>query len=214
MKMHVKLEDLWAYIDGEAKDAERVRAHLQQCAECAQRHVAMAKVSAGVQALPVPELRGGLASRVVAVIEDSEAHRGSWWQRVGAPVAVAAALLLTAGLFAVQSGTDTTVPDIAQRGEEYVANPPMAQGVGESFEPANEWSGSDWIMADARRAEQPVNETENILMALSDVPWFDGLTASAGDGRNVDAVFAAAYSRQPEAVLDAFTMYARSGDAR
>ena len=146
----------------------------------------------------------------------TEVIRRPWWRYAGAPVAIAAALLLMAGLIAVQRGTDTTVPagqEVAQAGEDAAgsASETMAQG---ASEPAADWSGSAWIMAGARKAERPATETEDLLVALAEIAWFDSSAAYADDGRAIDTVFAAVYDKQPEAVLEALTIYARSGDTR
>lgn len=217
MKTHITLEDLSAYIDGEVKDAEGLRAHLQQCSECAQRHVALARISASVQALPAPEPRAGFAKRVVAAIEDGEAIRRPWWQYLGAPLALAATVLLVAGLLAVRRGTDTTAPagpDVAQAGKDAAGSASQAVAPGDSSEFADDWSGSDWVMAGARTAEGVETETEHLLMALAEVRWFDSLALYADNGRDVDAAFAVVYEEQPEAVLEVLTTYARSGDTR
>lgn len=214
MKTHTTFENLSAYIDGEAKNADQVRAHLQQCAECAQRHLALTKLSTDIQALPAHEPRAGFAGRVVATIEDGEDYRRRpWWQTVGAPVAMAATLLLAAGLFAAQRGMESTI----LTGEDI----PVAIGNGletlpqdSSTDSTDTWNNSDWIMASAQEAEQEDTETEDLLLALAELPWFDSSEADFDNARDMDVAFASVYNDQPEAVLEALTSYARSGDLK
>jgi hypothetical protein len=214
MKTHTTLENLSAYIDGEAKNADQVRAHLQQCAECAQRHLALAKISTDIQALPAPELRAGFAERVVATLEDGEAYRQRpWWQTVGAPVAMAATLLLAAGLFAAQRGMESTIL-IGEELPLVIGSAPETVPQDSSSDSTDTWNNSDWIMASAQEAEQEDTETEDLLLVLAGVPWFESSETYFDNGRDMDVALAAIYSDQPEAVLEALTSYARSRDPK
>ncbi len=213
MKTHTTLENLSAYIDGEAKNADQVRAHLQQCAECAQRHLALAKISTDIQALPASEPRAGFAGRVVATIEDGDDayRRRPWWQTVGAPVAMAATLLLAAGLFAAQRSMD--MESTILTGETLplvIGSAPATASQDSSSDSTDAWNNSDWIMASAQEAEQEDTETEDLLLALAEIPWFD--SSEEDFDSDMDVALATVYSDQPEAVLEALTSYARSGD--
>lgn len=213
MKTHTTLENLSAYIDGEVNNADQVRAHLQQCAECAQRHLALAKISTDIQALPAPEPRAGFAGRVVATIEDGDDayRRRPWWQTVGAPVAMAATVLLVAGLFAAQRGMESTI----LTGEDLplvIGSIPETVQQDSSSDSTDTWNNSDWIMASAQEAEQEDTETEDLLLALAEIPWFESSEDDLDDGRDLDVALATVFSDQPEAVLEALTSYARTGD--
>lgn len=69
---HISLKELSAYADGEARRPDDIARHLQQCAECARRHMELAKLSANVQALTPPHVSPALLTRVLAHARDIE----------------------------------------------------------------------------------------------------------------------------------------------
>lgn len=100
------LDELSAYMDGEAAQPERIARHLQHCTECARRHMELMRLSAHVQALPKPVENPDLLGRVLAEVgraqAEAEAHPNilpfavPW--KAAAGVAAAALLILGAGL--------------------------------------------------------------------------------------------------------------------
>lgn len=108
MKKHLTTEDVSAFLDGEHDRPEDVRKHLQQCAECARRHVALQKVSAHVKALPECEVSHGFAARVMRAVEQPQRERrrrAGYWIPVGAGLAAALAVAV-----AVATLTDNAAP--------------------------------------------------------------------------------------------------------
>ncbi len=107
MKKHLNTDDLSAYLDGEHRNEDGVRKHLQQCATCAREYVALQTVSAHVKALPEPEITFGFQARVMRAIEQSEsavpASRPRYW--ISGFATTAAAVAFVAGLTFLQ-GTD------------------------------------------------------------------------------------------------------------
>lgn len=69
---HISFKELSAYADGEARRPDDIARHLQQCAECARRHMELAKLSANVQALTPPHVSPVLLTRVLAHARDIE----------------------------------------------------------------------------------------------------------------------------------------------
>lgn len=92
------LDELSAYIDGEAKDPARIARHLQGCAACARHHMQLLKVSAHVRAIPMPEARPEFAARVLARIAEQEDTPAPFWRRPAWMTAFAAAAALAIGL--------------------------------------------------------------------------------------------------------------------
>jgi len=108
-KEHV-IEELSAYIDGEAKDPARIARHLQFCESCARHHMQLLKLSANVRALPPPETRPEFVTRVMAHVAEAGVRPGRFSWGVAVPAVVfAAAILLAAGL-AWRNRTPETTP--------------------------------------------------------------------------------------------------------
>lgn len=97
MSKHLTNEDLSAFMDGEHRRPEKVRRHLQQCADCAREHLALQKVSAHIQALPRCEATFGFAERVAraAKAEGSpRPRRRSMWLPLGTALAASIAAVV------------------------------------------------------------------------------------------------------------------------
>lgn len=98
MKRHLTTEDLSAYLDGEYSRPADAQKHLQQCADCASKHVAMQKLSAHVRSLPEPEVTVGFQARVMLAIERPEPARQGWtsryWMPIGAGLAATLAVMV------------------------------------------------------------------------------------------------------------------------
>ena len=97
MNRHV-VEELSAYMDGEARGAERIARHLQECPDCAQRYSELLHLSAEVKGLPLPEVRPEFVTRVMAHVAEAPGARRPWLSPLLGPAAViaAAALLVLA----------------------------------------------------------------------------------------------------------------------
>lgn len=101
MKEKHVLDELSAYIDGEAAHPDRIARHLRHCAACARRHMELLKVSAHVAALPAPPENPDFLGRVLAEIgraEPARPRRLAFPARRWVPLAAAAALALAAGI--------------------------------------------------------------------------------------------------------------------
>lgn len=108
-KEHV-IEELSAYIDGEAKDPARIARHLQFCESCARHHMELLKLSANVRALPAPETRPEFVTRVMAHVAETGVSSGRLPWGVAVPaVVVVAAILISAG-FAWRAYTPDSTP--------------------------------------------------------------------------------------------------------
>ena len=87
-------EELSAYLDGEAEDAEKMARLLHEDSSAARQFLEMAKLSAHLKALPGPDIHPAFATRVLArVREEAPASRRSFrWAWIAGP-AVAALLI-------------------------------------------------------------------------------------------------------------------------
>lgn len=103
MKKHLTTKDISAYLDGEHEYPGEAQKHLQQCADCARAHAALAKVSAHVRALPAPEVTHGFEARVLRAIEGAAPARRIAPIRWLAPLAAACAFVAIAGYTALNA---------------------------------------------------------------------------------------------------------------
>jgi hypothetical protein len=96
-KRHV-LEELSAYIDGEARHPKRIERHLSQCPDCARRHMELLKLSSHLGAMKDPEVAPAFLTRVLAHAREEEmlTVRGAWL--TGMAQWGAALALIVAGL--------------------------------------------------------------------------------------------------------------------
>ena len=111
MKKRISVEELSAYIDGESKHPEKVRQQIQQSEEIARQHMALAKVSAHVRALPEPEVRSGFANRVIASLETSTSRPALRW-RLPAATSFAAVAAMIAFVAIVGLGNNDVVAPV------------------------------------------------------------------------------------------------------
>ena len=79
MKKRISIEELSAYLDGEAKNPGKVRQQLQESDDAARMYRALSKVSAHVRSLPKASVRSGFSGRVLAALEAPKPRRSSTW---------------------------------------------------------------------------------------------------------------------------------------
>lgn len=183
MIKHLTIEQLSEYMDGEAKRPAQTREHLQQCAECAQRHMALSRVSSHVAALPVPEVSIGFASRVLRAIEEKQLRTRPWF--LGYPVGAlaAAALVVALSTTAYLGIPRTPTPDVAttlvpQDDQLYLAEleAKVADGEALSFFVVDE-VGEEY--------STELASGDEILVALAGANWFEAF-ADAWDSEPID----------------------------
>jgi anti-sigma factor RsiW len=149
------LDELSAYIDGEAGEPELIARHLAKCTTCAERHETLLNLATRVQALPPPPPR---ADFVAAVLERVEAEaqakarpRITWRFAWPAPVLAAAAAVLLVLALSLQSSPPVTPPDLASG----VPTAPSA--------PAAWWAEEEAVESEFAR----------LLDAGADVSWLE-----------------------------------------
>lgn len=88
-------EDISAYLDGEAKDAQSIARLIAESEDASKEHLALAALSARMRNLDAPEVHPAFATRVVAAIEEQRSRRTIGW-RIPAALSAAAVALLVA----------------------------------------------------------------------------------------------------------------------
>lgn len=98
MKSHISIEELSAFLDGEASDVSSLEAHLESCDHCRDRVAALKHDVSLLQSIPEPEVHPAFVARVIATIKEQESTRGRFsiprWVYGLIPAGVAAALIL------------------------------------------------------------------------------------------------------------------------
>ena len=119
MKRDHVLHKLSAYIDGEARDPERIAGHLQTCEVCARRHLELLRLSSDLHALPETETQEAFVTRVMAQVAETETlarRRNPFLSAPALALQVAALLLLCiGGYWLFPETTPTTDRAIAER---------------------------------------------------------------------------------------------------
>ncbi|MHC4470272.1 MAG: anti-sigma factor family protein [Planctomycetota bacterium] len=105
---HIRRE-IVAYVDGELDDTEArpVREHLEECEDCTREASSLRRTAEALAAWKTPELGTDLVAKVLG---PRPSGRGRVFRLAAA--AVAACVLVVAGIFALRSG-ESPVPDTA-----------------------------------------------------------------------------------------------------
>ncbi len=187
-------DELPAFLDGEAKDAERIARHIEACPDCAREAAALRALSQGLRALPRPEARPGFRGRVMArVAEEAERKRepflaGRWahWAVTGV---AAAALIAVAGFMAtMDNGEDPN-------GSLPIAAPPPADPANEATPGETVAYEEDWEFAPeweyALESGVSAEAAEAILvLLLEEEPWLDDMLTAYDTERELDLLLA------------------------
>ena len=70
MKKRISIEELSAYLDGEANHPDKVSRQLQESEDAARIYGALSKVSAHVRSLPKASVRPGFSARVLSSMRE------------------------------------------------------------------------------------------------------------------------------------------------
>jgi len=129
MKNTHVIDELSAYIDGEAQCPERIARHLQQCADCARRHMELSKMSAHLKALPPTEPHPAFLTRVMAGVSETQQAPRRTWQLSWSAGSFAAAVLVLGACFYFFAISRTATPDMVARTEPLSAPKQLDENV-------------------------------------------------------------------------------------
>ncbi len=179
MKGDHVLDELSAYLDGEARDPERITRHLQQCPACARRHIELSKVSSHVKALSPPEVNPAFATRVLAAIARTRPvpRIGLVRWSVVSSAAVAIVLLLTA--IAVLHHRQPVEPLRIGTVDNAISGYPDSEGAILVKLERHIAAGREIALLEMAAAMKPVDDlevpTSVMLDMLADASWFPKL---------------------------------------
>ena len=127
MKKRVR-ENISGYLDGEARDAQKIARLIAASGDAAREHAAIAELSARMRSLEEPGIHPAFATRVCAAIEAQQDRRRIAWRL---PVGVAAAALAVAFVIAGLNSTQTHKTAAPAASVAAVAPAPAAPARGE-----------------------------------------------------------------------------------
>ncbi len=182
MKKWISIEELSAYLDGEAKNPDKVRQHLQDSEDGARMYHALSKMSQQVRSLPVMSVRPGFAARVLAAL-DSPKPRWSFTRSAPAWASLAvAAIVVVLALFSLNDTIDS--PTIQTAASTPTVSTPQATTLEDEEALVAELerriaSGTDSeALLSAGLYEEPKSVAElpaDLLLALAPAEWLDSL---------------------------------------
>lgn len=207
---HISIDELSAYIDGEARHPDAIREHLQRCAECAQRHTQLAKLSSHLRTLPAPDVSPAFATRVMAAVREARPEPAGFrwlrWASVG--VGVAAALVLAAAWLTSRPAPPPAV--VAGNSPAAAADPDrLMQVIAERIE-----RGEDpgLVEADALDDAESIPASADLELALlAQSEWFDPLADEVETEIDIDTMIASLNPEQVRVFKQLLSAYAKEG---
>jgi hypothetical protein len=206
------LDELSAYIDGEAQDPARVARHLQFCEPCARRHIEILKLSANLRGMPRPEAQPEFVMRVIERIskEPAAPARPNVLRVVFArPYLAAAALLVVVAAWSLTQWLEVrpvsappAISPMATVPEEVLLNEferRISQG-----DDLSDWAGTEEEGAEAMVEDVPLELVLEFLAdASADEEEPDGLDA----GDSLSGIFETMDQEESEAFRQVLREY-------
>jgi len=214
VKQEHVLDELSAYIDGEAQEPARIARHLQFCELCARRHMELLRLSANLRGMAQPETRPEFVTRVVACAAAEQARpetrrAGRWVLTLPqwGMAAAAAIFIVAAGLNSWQLMHPGTAPvvespqPVAVSGEEALAaafEGLIAQGVDPAL-----------LSPPEETAEEPAAEVplEAVLDLLADNSGSTGSWEDAYAGEEAGNTMESLDQEEADAFLEVLREY-------
>ncbi len=182
MKKRISIEELSAYLDGEAKNPDKVRQLLQESDDAARMYRALSKVSAHMRSLPKASVRPGFSRRVIASLEAPEPRRSLTWPvPVSASLAAAAVVAVLAVIGLNDTAEFPAVQTVASTPAIYTPQPATLEDedalVAELERRITSGAESEALLSGGLYEEtDPVEELPaDLLLALAPSDWMDSL---------------------------------------
>lgn len=195
------IEELSAYIDGEASDPARIARHLQLCEACARHHMQLMKLSAHLRAMPAPETRPEFVTRVMAhIAEEPIPSAWKWRHLLYSKPAWAMGLAVILVMTSLGGGwmlRRTSLPE---------PDPQIARPALEPFVPFPDPSPLEEIGNDAADTEDPVSY-EELLAVLAESSSDEIEMASFFDNSDLDDQIDALDEQDTQALREVLSAY-------
>lgn len=201
MSRHISIEELSAYLDGEADDPLGVAQHITECPECAERYHGLRALSECLQEVPErevrPEFLGQVMARLNGVPIDRNLRYAAPRWRVATLTALAATLLITLGLQIFRS------PEPGMRGPTTSAIPSAAVVSDQEERLAAVLTGV---------VDEKAVSSEELLAALAEEDWFAVAEPDFEDHAAIDAAAVAATDEDSMILEEILYEYSKEED--
>lgn len=200
--------ELSAYLDGEARDPERIARHLQHCTACAKTYVQLRKVSTRMRNLEEPDVREDLVDQVLRAIAERHQPAGAAPARrpllprpLGLAMAMASVLALVTAIWAAWLSMQQPSPgELVAQAARYRSEEAVLEALVYLAEQGNDLSL--FVAGEPElELEEPPGAVEDMiaLLALAEADAEPGWNEMHGPPwRHTDALFGALDELQPE----------------
>ncbi|MCC6486452.1 MAG: hypothetical protein IT364_03055 [Candidatus Hydrogenedentes bacterium] len=205
-------EELSAYLDGEARDADGVARILKSDPQAARRYEELARLSSHLKSLPGPEVHPAFATRVLASAREQSLKGRTNRLRYWLPASALAALTLAAVAAAVlRGGPEPAVdPSVAavlelRHGNEAELGP-FATLMDQDILAPLETSAAEPIAAPDSSA------VDTMEMALASMVWFESEDTARNETQDVDSMLESLNDAEITVLRELLVEYAAQGD--
>jgi len=206
------VDDLSAYLDGEAAAPENIAVHLRNCPECAHKYGELKKLSEQLRTLPAPDVSPAFLTRVMAQAREKAPRKQRLWFRFAVPLALAAvlAVVLIGGVFYVRSTPPAELPPSVIAMDK----PTMPDDEIAIAELEAEWGvGEDAGLYEAEYSlgVEPEPSVDEMVVGLANTEWFDVLASNWETEDDVDTMLYALDDEETAILEQLLRAYAEEG---
>lgn len=207
------LDELSAYLDGEADDAEAIGRHLSQCVTCAQRFMELSKLSAHLKALPEAEPHPAFANRVMAHVQASTPTR-RWGPVELAFVGTAVMVLLVASaavyFTTAYSGSNGVRERVAYVDWQQLNPDALVEEIERRISEDNEIAFQEGLLVSD--TESYLDETgEELMEILAGVDWLPTFENALDASADLDLLFMGLDETETEILRGLLVDYTQGG---
>lgn len=211
MKDRHVLDELSAYLDGEASEPRRIESHLAACSECARRHGELAALSRAMRQMTAPPVGDAFAQRVAARIRETGRETSGpvlsarrYWAAASAVLAVAACLVIAiAMLVSLRNPESPFVITRTENGSPDEAG--MVAHIFEGGEPA------PWDYGFAVPEETPETGEDEMVLALVDSDWFEAAATAWESEADLDELVSSLDESEKQEFEQLLLTYSQEG---
>ncbi len=211
MKTKHVLDELSLYIDGQARDPDRIARHLQQCPECAQRHMDLLRLSAHLKGLQGPVGNPAFTERVLAAVRRKPEPNWARWPFQAAPWLAAATIVLVILAVAVVY-EDNHAPGWANGLQNEAPDRALDEGallatLEKQLEPGQDIA---YVLPEPSMVVEELDEVPALAMVdvLAETPWFAQWAGSFEAQEDLNTVIQSLTEAESEAFSQVLQEYA------
>lgn len=210
---HLTNEELSAYIDGEARRAEAVAAHIAACAECRRRSEELARLSIRLKALTPPDVHPAFLTRVVATAAETRPLPRRDWAALLPWASAALVVALALGAWAVFRGDEEPpAPGVAQA-PAWPGREVDAEAMSEYL--AARVAAYPQVLDDDvlpwSNGVEPQDTTDAMLAELAQADWFNAFANEAAADQDTEELIATLTPSEAEVLKELLSRYANEG---